>query len=93
MIRYNYNINYNHMFTLKTKGLQETVTLKNLPTLRQTFVAASLLIVAAFVLAKAVDPRWMYLALLPAFGLMLAGLSGFCPMVAILQKMPWNKLD
>lgn len=73
------------MFTLKTKGLTEPVTLKNLPTLRQAFIVASLIIVAAFVLAYYVNPNLIYLALLPAFGLMLSGLTGFCPMIFFLQ--------
>ena len=79
------------MFTLKTKGLTETVTLKNLPTLRQSFVAASALIILAFALAKVVHPDWIYVALLPAFGLMFSGIVGFCPMIMILQSLPWNK--
>lgn len=79
------------MLNLKTKGLNESVTLNNLPTIRQAFVVASAIIIAAFVLAKVVDPRFIYLALLPAFGLMLSGVTGFCPMVLILQKLPWNK--
>lgn len=79
------------MLNLKTKGLNESVTLNNLPTIRQAFVVASAIIIAAFVLAKVVDPSFIYLALLPAFGLMLSGVTGFCPMVLILQKLPWNK--
>lgn len=79
------------MFTLKTKNITESVTLKNLPTLRQAFVVAAITIIAAFVLAKLVHPDFIYLALLPAFGLLFSGLSGFCPMVALLQLLPWNK--
>jgi hypothetical protein len=79
------------MFTLKTNNITEPVTLKNLPTLRQAFVVAALIIIAAFILAKLVHPDLIYLALLPAFGLLLSGFSGFCPMVAILQLLPWNK--
>lgn len=75
------------MFTLKTKGLTEPVTLKNLPTLRLAFAIASLLIVGAFVLAKLVHPDFIYLALLPAFGLGLSSLTGFCPMIFFIQLM------
>ena len=78
-------------FKLKTKNLSEDVTLKNLPTLRQAFVAAALMIIAALLLSKVVHPDWIYLALLPAFGLLFSGLSGFCPLVFMLQSLPGNK--
>ena len=79
------------MFTLKTKNVSEPVTLRNLPTLRQAFVVASGLIVAGYVLAALVHPAFIYLPLLPAGGLFFSGLTGFCPMVYFLQKLPWNK--
>jgi hypothetical protein len=78
------------MFTLHTKGLKETVTLKNLPTLRQTFIVGSLVIIAGYVLAP-YFPILKWLPLLPAIGLMISGVFGFCPMVQILQAMPWNR--
>lgn len=74
------------MFSLHTKGLVETVTLKNLPSLRVTFVIASLLILMSY-LFEGKYPVLHWLPLLPAFGLMLAGLSGFCPMVYFVQKL------
>lgn len=77
--------------TLKTKDLEEQVTLENLPTVRQAFIAASIIIILAFVLGHKVHPDFLYLALLPAFGLMVSGLFGVCPMIMILQRMPWNK--
>lgn len=79
------------MFSLKTKNLTETVTLKNLPTLRQTFVIGSLIIILGYVLGELVNPIFSFLPLFVAFGLMLAGLTSICPMVLFLQKMPWNK--
>ena len=79
------------MFTLKTKGITETVTLKNLPTLRQTFVIAALIIIAGYLLEHFVHPVFHWLPLLVAGGLLFSGLSGVCPMVHIVQAMPWNK--
>lgn len=79
------------MFSLKTKNLTETVTLKNLPTLRQAFVIGSLIIILGYVLGELVNPIFSFLPLFVAFGLMLAGLTSICPMVLFLQKMPWNK--
>jgi hypothetical protein len=57
---------------------------------RQTHFVASLIILAAFYLSYAVAPAWIYLAGLPAFGLMLDATTGICPMTLILKKMPWN---
>jgi hypothetical protein len=79
------------MFTLKTKGLSELVALKNLPTLRQAFVVASAIIIVAFVLANIMHPNFIYLAMLPAFGLLFSGLTGFCPMIFLLQLLPGNE--
>lgn len=79
------------MFELHTKNVLEPVTLKQLPTLRQTFIVASILIILGYVLAAIVDERFIYLPLLVAGGLMFSGMTGICPMVYIVQKMPWNK--
>lgn len=79
------------MYTLKTKNLTEPVVLKNLPTLRQSFVVASLIIILGYVLGSLVNPFFLVLPLVVAVGLMVAGLTGVCPMVIVLQKLPWNK--
>lgn len=81
------------MLKLKTKNLTESVTIKNLPTLRQTFIVASFIIIVAFVLAKAIHPNWIYLTLLPGLGLLLFSITGFCPMTFFLQLLPKNKVD
>lgn len=79
------------MFILRTKGLSESVSLHNLPTIRQAFVIAALIIFLAFVLAHSLHPDFVYLALLPAFGLLLSGTVGFCPLVFFLQLLPGNR--
>ncbi|MBS1714703.1 MAG: DUF2892 domain-containing protein [Armatimonadetes bacterium] len=58
---------------------------------RQTHFVAGLLLVTSVVLAASVDPRWSFLALLPAFGMFLDAATGFCPMSAFLRHMPWNR--
>jgi hypothetical protein len=79
------------MFNLHTKNISAKVTLRDLPTLRQAFVVASLLIVVGTTLALTVNSYFIILTFLVAGGLMFSGLSGVCPMVLILQAMPWNK--
>ena len=78
------------MFRLKTKNTAVQISLAELPTLRQAFVVAALIIIAAFVLARLVHPDFVYLALLPAGGLLISGLTGFCPMIYFLQLLPGN---
>ncbi len=60
------------------------------PVMRQMQIIASLLIISAFIGAQFIAPGMIYLALFVGFGLALAGFTGFCPMVFLLQKMPWN---
>lgn len=79
------------MSTLKTTGITEAVTLKNLPTLRQAFVVASGLIIVGYVLEALVDPIFGWLPLVVAGGLLFSAVFGFCPMVYFLQLLPWNK--
>lgn len=57
---------------------------------RQTHLVAGLLITTALYLSFKVNPNWIYLAALPAFGLLLDAFTGICPMTLILKKMPWN---
>lgn len=61
------------------------------PIMRQVQIVASSMIFLAFILSKFVAPGFVYLALFVGGGLAVAGWTGFCPMVFILQQMPWNK--
>lgn len=79
------------MSHLHTQNLTEPVSLKNLPTLRQAFFAASSIIIAGYVLEYFVHPAFHWLPLLVAGGLLFSSLVGFCPMVHMIQKLPWNK--
>lgn len=60
------------------------------PIMRQVQIVASSMIFFAFLGSKFIAHDFVYLALFVGFGLALAGYTGFCPMVFILQKMPWN---
>jgi rhodanese-related sulfurtransferase len=59
---------------------------------RQTHLVAGGLLVASFLLSRGVSPGWIYLALLPTFGLLLDAFTGICPMTLILKQMPWNQM-
>lgn len=66
-------------------------TLKELHILRQAFVVASLFIVTGLVCAYFVHPYFLALPALVAGGLLFSGIVGWCPMVFILERMPWNR--
>jgi len=59
--------------------------------LRQSYIIASLMVLAGLYLGLNVSQGWFALAALPGFGLMLSGVTGFCPMEWMLRKAPWNK--
>ena len=61
------------------------------PIMRQVQIVASSMIFIAFLASRFIAHDFVYLALFVGFGLALAGYTGICPMVMILQKMPWNK--
>ena len=58
---------------------------------RQALTVAAIMILVSVALALTVNFNWIYLALLPGFGLLTAGLTGFCLMGIILGKAPWNQ--
>lgn len=87
-----------HKFTvfeggiLKWKSEGKTVRSKGsmFPIMRQVQIVASSMIFLAFLGHSFIHPNFIYLALFVGGGLALAGWAGLCPMVLILQKMPWN---
>jgi len=60
------------------------------PIMRQVQIVASSMIFIAFLASQFLAHDFVYLALFVGFGLALSGYTGICPMVFILQKMPWN---
>lgn len=61
-----------------------------LPIMRQVQIVASSMIFLAFIGSHFIAAEFIYLSLFVGFGLALSGYTGFCPMVFLLQKMPWN---
>jgi rhodanese-related sulfurtransferase len=43
------------------------------------------------VLAIALDPRFVWLPMLMGAGLVFAGVTGLCPMMNLVARMPWNR--
>ena len=62
-----------------------------LPLNRQMQLVAGTMALAGAVLAFLVNPAWVLLSGFVGLGLIVAGATGFCPMVIVLAKMPWNQ--
>ncbi len=63
-----------------------------LPLMRQVQIAAGFLMLLGILLSQFLHPAFLFLSLFVACGLIFAGLSGFCGMAILLEKMPWNKI-
>lgn len=62
-----------------------------LPLMRQVQIAAGSLALLGVVLGYAVNSAFFLLSGFVGAGLILAGVTGFCGMARILDKMPWNR--
>ncbi len=61
-----------------------------LPLSRQVQTAAGVIALVGCVAGWLVNPAWFGVAAFVGFGLLAAGLTGFCPMAMLLARMPWN---
>jgi rhodanese-related sulfurtransferase len=58
---------------------------------RQVRFGAGLIVLTASAFALLLNTHWLFLAAFVGAGLTFAGLTDFCPMAELLQRMPWNK--
>ncbi len=58
---------------------------------RQVQIAAGTLVVVGAVLGATLSPWFHLLSALIGAGLVFAGVSGFCGLARLLQRMPWNR--
>lgn len=64
---------------------------KGIPLTRQVMLTAGLLVLIGCVLSVTVDPRFIWLSAFVGAGLTFAGLTGWCGLMFLLARMPWNK--
>jgi rhodanese-related sulfurtransferase len=64
---------------------------KVLPLDRQVQTTAGFICATGVVLGTFVNPWWYLLCAMVGCGLLVAGLTGFCPMALLIQRMPWNQ--
>lgn len=72
-------------------GLPVTRTRKAIPVMRQVMITAGFLVFFGAVLGIVVHPGFMALPLFVGAGLMFAGITGWCGMAFLLERMPWNR--
>ena len=76
----------------KKAGLPTRIDAKApLELMRQVQIAAGSLILLGVVLGYAVGSAFFLLSGFVGAGLILAGVTGFCGMARLLDKMPWNR--
>ncbi len=63
----------------------------SIPIQRQVMISAGLLILTGSLLGIFFNPWFQALSIFVGAGLMFAGISGFCGLALLLEKMPWNK--
>lgn len=66
---------------------------KSIPIQRQVMITAGTLVLIASLLGLFVNQAWFALAIFVGAGLSFAGISGFCGLALLLEKMPWNKVE
>lgn len=75
----------------KAAGLPTVVDRRQpLPLQRQVMIAAGSIIVVSLALAYAVSPWFGGVTLFMGCGLTFAGISGWCGLAKLLERMPWN---
>jgi hypothetical protein len=74
------------MFKLTVDNQAEKVELRDIPALRKSFAVASLMIVIGIALAQNVHKAFLLLPLMVSVGFMFTALSGWSPLVVLMEK-------
>jgi rhodanese-related sulfurtransferase len=72
-------------------GLEIIRDRKMIPLFRQVIIGAGLFVLLGLALATWVHPGFIVLDWFVGTMLIIAGVTGFCPMQSMLKKMPWNR--
>jgi rhodanese-related sulfurtransferase len=77
----------------KAAGLPVEISASHaIPLERQMRIAAGAMILTGVLLARFVNPAWMWLPGFVGFGLTFSGITGACPMLMLIARMPWNRV-
>ena len=75
----------------KSAGLPIEKGRNVLPLMRQVQIAAGSLVLTGVVLGTLLHPGFYGISAFVGAGLVFAGISGWCGMALLLEKMPWNR--
>lgn len=75
----------------KAAGLPVVTASRALPLFRQVQIAVGLIVLALVLAGFALAPAFFALAGLIGAMLAIAGVTGWCGMALLLQRMPWNR--
>jgi rhodanese-related sulfurtransferase len=64
-----------------------------IPIQRQVLIVAGTIVLLGNILGLVVNEAFYAVAIFVSLGLIFAGVSGFCGMAIVLEKMPWNKIN
>ena len=76
----------------KKAGVEVLRDRKRIPVFRQVMLVAGCLLLLGLILARA-NPWFIVIDWFVACGLVVGGLTGRCPMIKLLEKMPWNAVS
>lgn len=74
----------------KKAGLPVVKVRNSISLERQVRIGAGSIVVLASALGLALDPSYSIISLVMGAGLVYAGISNWCGMALLLEKMPWN---
>lgn len=63
----------------------------SMPVMQQVQLTIGTAVVAGAALAWFVHPAWVVLCAAMGLGMMMAGVTGLCPLASLIAAMPWNK--
>lgn len=62
-----------------------------MPVMQQVQLTIGTAVVAGAALAWFINPAWVVLCAAMGAGMMMAGMTGLCPLASLIGAMPWNK--
>lgn len=72
-------------------GLPVSRTRKAIPVMRQVMITAGMMVLIGSALSVLVHPLFLAVPIFVGAGLTFAGVSGWCGLAFLLERMPWNR--
>lgn len=69
----------------------DSETSAKIPLMRQVFIVAGSFVLIGIILSQFIHHNFIIISEIVGAGLIFSGVTGWCGMAMILEKMPWNK--